>query len=430
MKMTDTKSITTGVRSSIYPVDKYSSAKRIIESMIPEKTPVFLVAWLLAIVCALFLMLSLTGEATQFFGVAQSREQSISFRYPVEIVAIPVVEGEDVSANYTLLRVRRYDLDAEQESVEAKLSEVIIRRQESVDGINAEVASLQAQDKAALAKINTQIYSLESQYTLNNALLGEISPKHSKYHSKTRSPLLTKLKGLKSERVHIAELLKARIASLKNKLNADARPIDSQISALNKRRTELIRQNSALNVRADFSGSVGSVIYKPGEQVAPFQSVLTLHSARPSFIKGIIHENVKNGVQLEQQVWVKSLNSFGEDSVVSGAVESLGGRIVEYPARLKKNPMMSAWGREVIVRLDERNPLLLGEKVIVMLRQPQPIAHRAISFLLGLISETSDNESAVVFNSEASGYWFTRLFEHGKTVTKDKNLSHNNVAKE
>lgn len=50
----------------------------------------------------------------------------------------------------------------------------------------------------------------------------------------------------------------------------------------------------------------------------------------------------------------------------------MGNRIVEYPARLKKNPEVPVWGREVLVRLYTlEHTLLCGEKVQVFLENPE-----------------------------------------------------------
>ncbi|MGI9285455.1 MAG: hypothetical protein ACR2P1_08695, partial [Pseudomonadales bacterium] len=45
-------------------------------------------------------------------------------------------------------------------------------------------------------------------------------------------------------------------------------------------------------------------------------------------------------------------------------------RIVEFPVRLKVNPLAQAWGREVVIRLNDDHSLLLGEKVSVQLDPP------------------------------------------------------------
>jgi len=49
----------------------------------------------------------------------------------------------------------------------------------------------------------------------------------------------------------------------------------------------------------------------------------------------------------------------------------MGSRIVEYPERLKKTPQVSAWGREVIIRISPDRSLLMGEKVEIAMEQPK-----------------------------------------------------------
>ena len=112
------------------------------------------------------------------------------------------------------------------------------------------------------------------------------------------------------------------------------------------------------------------MLYKPGEQVPAFQPIVTIHSETARYVKAYIHEAVLNNVAIGQSVWVTSLANSGKVSPAQAVVESLGSRIVEYPERLRKNPLVSAWGREVVVRLDDRNKLLMGEKVVVGMSEP------------------------------------------------------------
>ena len=40
-------------------------------------------------------------------------------------------------------------------------------------------------------------------------------------------------------------------------------------------------------------------------------------------------------------------------------------RIVELPTRLRKNPEIKAWGREVYIQLPDSNVFFIGEKIII-----------------------------------------------------------------
>jgi len=351
------------------------------------------IVWLLSLLGLFILNSAIDGKkTTQFFGIASSREQSISFQYPVKVQRVAIVEGEMVQEGSVLLEVRRPDLDSEMAIIESRMKEISTRHQESIASTGAELESLRAKERERLAEIDTQIKTLESRYKLNLKFLGEITGREEVGEiEKDTSPLVAEMEGLKGEREHIAKSLQAQIKNLERQLKANVRPADIQLSELEKRKNELQRQSDDLKVRTKFSGSVGSVLYKSGELVAPFSPIVTLHNAYPNYIKGYIHEDVLNEITIGQQVWVKPNSAENERTTIIAIVESLGSRIVEYPNRLKRNPRVPAWGREVVIRLPENATLLLGEKVHIALREPvSPSAQVQSLFnrLLGTIPES------------------------------------------
>ena len=350
--------------------------KRLLSMILDGNKVILLLTWVFAICGAGFLTLTFDGKSRQFFGIAGSREQSISFQYPVEIMHIAVVEGEEVEQRTTLMKARRHDLASEQAIIEDNIDEITSRQREYLAASRAELESLRAQQQTKLVEIDTQIQSLESQYKLNINLMKDISGISVNPGNNNFSPLLTEVIGLKEKRRHVKMSLQAQIDNIQEQLKTDIRPADAQIAELKKRKVELQRQAADLNVYAKFDGSIGSVLYKPGEQVPPFEPILTLYSSSPSYTKGFIHEELLNEVKVGQSVWVKSKCAVNEKQCVRGVVESLGSRIVEYPERLKVNPMVAAWGREAIIHLEDQNPFLLGEKILISLEKPKTIRER------------------------------------------------------
>lgn len=353
------------------------------------------IVWISVFLGVIILTYTIGGKSTQFYGIASSHEQSISFQHPVEIMRIPVVEGEAVQQGQVLIEVRRPDLDSELSIIDNRIAEIKTRHSESISKTRARLESLRAKQRERLAEIDTQIQTLESRYKLNRKLLGEITGREEEAHKQENdSPILTELNGLKRERSHISRSLQAEIRNLEERLRADIRPADLQISELEKRRNVLLRQVENLRVRANFPGNVGSILYKTGETVAPFKPIVTLHSMHPNYVKGYIHEEVHNEVEIGQAVWIRPLSAANKHVTIEAFVESLGSRIVEYPDRLKRNAMVSAWGREAVIRLPETSVLLLGEKVHISTTDPGA-QHQIVSLILNGLSEAVSNSYAV-----------------------------------
>lgn len=336
------------------------------------KKKILPVAWVLSVLILGVLASVLSGESTHFFGITDDQEQTISFELPVEIVRTLVVEGEEVKQGDLLMEVRRENLNSDLAIIDDELQELKSRHIEETATLKSQLISLKGKQQAQRVDMDGQIKNLQSRYELNKSFLQQLTASDEKLKSKKikLSPLQDEIASLKTQRRHLLESSQAEIDNIQSQLDTSQRPIDGKIAALEDKKSALLRQVSNLQIRANFSGRVGSLLYKAGETVSPYQPILTVHSAYPSYVKAYINENVVNKVKLGQKVWVQSTTSTSETIVISGLVESLGSRIVEYPERLKKNKFVSAWGREVVVHLDESNELLLGEKVIVQVNKP------------------------------------------------------------
>ncbi len=324
--------------------------------------------WVIALISVFTLSSSFSDKSLHFFGIAGEREQTINFQYPVEVVQSFVVEGKEVKQGQDILEVRRPELVAELSSLGQEIRKHQLQKQESENSINSQLANLKAKKHAVTADMDYQINSLKLRLKINSDMIHSISGSGRK-KAVVRS---TELNDLKRKRYFSAQAIQAEIDGLTQQLNASNRPIDEQINTLHTRKEELRRQSVSLKVKAQFNGRIGSVNFKAGELVSPFQAIMSVHSSIPRYIKGYINENILNDVQVGQTVWVSSIAFNKEESQLAGVVESLGNRIIEYPERLKKHPLVQAWGREVIVRLNNLDhALLFGEKVQVLLETPE-----------------------------------------------------------
>lgn len=372
--------------------DRVSIKRRLIENIIDFKNRVLIIAWLLAVCSVLYLLQYMQTNVTQFFGLAESREQTISFQHAVEIIQIPVVEGEVVEKNAPLLKALRYDLDEQQSIVEDNISELQTRHNQSIKETDSKLKELNSKHDAKVAQITTKINKLISRHGLNQKLIKDISGDSYLNDSVVNSPLLTEIKGLKTTRNHIKQTLSSQIDNLHQQLKSNVHLFNTKIEKLKTRKQEFQRQAEELKVVAEFNGSIGSINFKPGEQVRPFKPIITLHSEYPNFIKGYIHEQVVNNVRMGQPVWLKSMgspsnNRKNKTNLIHGVVESLGSRVVEYPDRLKRSKMISVWGREVVIRLTDKNNFLLGEKVRILLADPSAKNNEFINILHGIFSK-------------------------------------------
>lgn len=326
------------------------------------------VAWSTALGAAITIAAVYGGKSSRFVGIADDREQTVRFTSPVEILAYHVVAGQPVNQGDAIVTVRRPDLDADLAVVNEKMHALTSRNREVRASMEAEIVQERSALEATLIEFNARISELNTRRDAASGLFAELN----------QSSDGTRADAFREQLVSLAEAREARrrsseskIANLSARLQDNQRPINAEIAELERRIEEINRQRAALTQTASFKGQVGSVSFRTGETVPPFESLLTIHGSEPSFVKGFIHEHVRNDVRVNQEVWVSPTQRAGNNQSSRGVVVSLGARIVEFPDRLKVNPMVQAWGREVVVQLDEGHLLLLGERVGISLEPPR-----------------------------------------------------------
>ncbi len=321
---------------------------------------IFLGFWVVALASIVAMTLFYRGETNRFYGIAESRSQVISFQQSVELKKLYVVPGQDVEKGDLVAELVRPDLLTQIAMIEHQIEEFTAEHSVKNKNIKAELKSLRAQQAAAVVEIDYQIKALESQHQLNRRLMSEESILESK--GSNDSPLGFKIAGLKTKRELVLQSIKVKADNLQDQLKWRD-PVVAKIEKLKAKRDALNEKKSGLFVYALFSGTVGTVYFREGEEVPPFKPMITLHGRKPSHIAGYIHEDLLNNVTVGQQVWISPVSNRYEP--VSGFVESVGSRIVEYPERLRRLKTISVWGREVRVSIAQNSPLLLGEKVMV-----------------------------------------------------------------
>jgi multidrug resistance efflux pump len=387
------------------------------------------VAWVLALIGAALLAISFNGKSEFFYGIASTREQVISFQYPVEIVQINAVEGKGVTQGQPILEVRRHDLAAGQDTLEEKIRRFDLEKKESTNTLGSQVKNLVAKREATLADLDGQIHAVERKLRALQSVLGA-EPK-----AGAGAPLDSiELTDLRQKRRFTDQATTAEINNLKSQLGGVSRPIDAQIAELQKTKAETQRQALALKVGAQFDGRVSSINFRLGELVPAFQPILTVQGLAPRDVKGYVHENVLNEVKIGQTVWVRPVVSQHAGVALEATVEGLGNRIVEYPLRLRRNQAVTAYGREVVVKLKaDSNPLLFGEKVEVALsakRDWPSFFSSAQAKVLGPVASDTETVSAVqVLASqnpkilaetiEASGLWWNAKAGHYLVVSDE-----------
>ncbi|MCP4107259.1 MAG: hypothetical protein GY749_17240 [Desulfobacteraceae bacterium] len=322
--------------------------------------------WIIVFVTVAAITLTLERESTSFHGIAETREIVINSESMVEIKRINVVEGQSVTMGQLLVELVSPELNLRINHISHQLDQLKAQKGVNKAEIRSRIKQLKAEKVSRTSEISNQIRQFENQYNINKELtsgLKSISSIGNPAKSGASNPITLKIESLRQELALSLRPVNIQIDLLQKSLDSSESPIKIQVEQLEKELAMLKQEDGKLNIYAQLSGFIGSVNFKPGEKAAPFAPILTLHSKNPSFVKGYIHENVYTHMTVGKNVHIKS--QADSKNAADGTVVGVGARIVEYPVRLRKNPDLQIWGREVVIRIPETNRFILGEKVMI-----------------------------------------------------------------
>jgi multidrug resistance efflux pump len=321
-----------------------------------------------AIMVIVVITMMLRRESSSFYGIADAQEIIVNDDFAVEIQKIYVVQGQRVSAGDTLIQVKRPELDLKIAAISRELKELQSQKSAHVNLSRSEVLQLKSEQEALVSDLRSQISELEAQMETNKKLVSELRSikkidTGGEKNNDIANPVAIKIQQLKKALEMALDTSNISMGRLNNELSYQGDPLAERVKGLGNELNMLLEEKKESCKIAPISGLIGSVNFKPGEKVSPFTPICSLHTESPSYIRGYIHENAYSQVAVGQKVRVSSLAN--KQTEVAGDVIGVGSRIVEYPVRLRKNPEMLMWGREVTIKIPEANKFLLGEKVMI-----------------------------------------------------------------
>jgi len=304
------------------------------------------------------------SETTEFRGVAEASETSVSSESAVEILALDVLPGQEVRVGDTLVRLRHPELAM-------RIADIL----HQIQGATGDASLTSAESRRRIGELKSefatrksellgQIRALTDDAARNRSLLSGFGTLGATSDSGTERRIQEIRRQIQVEEAGVS----SQVALLEGSRGDIARLASSQEAALRKELDLLHDEEARLVIRAAAPGVVGNVNFRPGEKVSPFSPILTVSGHNPTLVRGYVHELVRSDIALGDSVVVASTGI--RSARVKGCVVGLGTRIVEFPLRLRKIPTIPMWGREVVVRIPSGNPLLLGEMVVVHGRQP------------------------------------------------------------
>jgi len=305
------------------------------------------------------------GTAT-FYGVAENLETQVNLDHAVTVNRIHVQAGQFVTKGTLLLEVRRTALGFQANELRHEIAEVEAGARLRMAELRGELERLRAQRAEKVGEIQADIRTLESEQTLNSALLRELK---SVTVSDGNSPYATRLDALREQLRLAVEPLDAEITRVENELRLTSPPALAQIKRLRNDLAFTETEQGRLQLRAPGDGLVGALHCREGENVSAFSPMISFYEQNPTRVVAYVHESLILQVNIGDTLQVVSSVHTAEKCL--GRVGGLGHRVVEIPERLRKIPEIKTYGREVLVDIPAQNNFLQKEKVLLQYVSPE-----------------------------------------------------------
>lgn len=306
------------------------------------------------------LVFNANDNEISFFGFSESNETKINYNYSVIIDSLLISPGEQVMAGDTLMHITRKKAKETLSSQSYKIDQLQAEQNLWLQKKNNDVEEIITRQTSSLKEIDAEISQIENEIKFKTSLsegLKSIEIKKVDY-----KPLHEKIEELRIERNNTIDIANKKIENLKNEIAIGNSPIRPQINKLN---ADIIFEESQKEIKifltAPSNGLIGSIGCKEKEHISSFETLLTIYEPHSGLIRGYVHENLTLEVKENDQFEVASLKD--PNIKYTGTVTGLGSRIIEIPNRLRKNPAIKTYGREVLIEISQDNEFLQKEKV-------------------------------------------------------------------
>lgn len=327
-------------------------------------------------------------DGATFFGIAETREIVVNAEKAVEVRKVHVVPGQLIHTGQLLVSLDRPELTHRINEISNQIDKLKAQQLVSAADVQARINELEAQQRATGADLEYKIAQLNNKQQINKGLTANLrsiqQDPDARPQEGMKNPLQVQAESLKKELELGTHLTQVKINTLKETLNSSKAAGSIQLKGLEEERDVLQAERKDLLKHSPITGVIGSINFKEGEKVSPFDPILTVHSRSPAYVEGYIHENVYSRISVKDKVRVVSMANKGAATI--GEVVGVGARIVEYPVRLRKRPDIQTWGREVQILIPPENRFLLGEKLVIT-----PLSLQGRHTGLGILDSLSEN---------------------------------------
>ena len=332
------------------------------------KRNLFIIFWVLVVIILLSFSLVFKDTNKAIVAQVEPMKKAISYHKAVKVLEIYVIPGQMVRPGDVLVKVERPDLILDVEKKHNDIDRLKVDSALTASKFSSKLELLELDKDAKLRNIEGKINQLQVIIANNQQLsnqFGSLTGIADTVQKFGKSYYEIELAVLKKEKEFVNDQYKREAFAERQVYNEEMTAFKIQEDQLHRELEALLDEENQLQRLAEVNGTVGSVNAQPGELLSPYSTILSIYESNPTVIKAIMNEGYHYDVNVGQLVKVESSNRTYS---IEGKIMEVGARIIEYPNRLKANQNIPVYGRELFIRIPEKNNFLSGERVFVIIK--------------------------------------------------------------
>ena len=294
-----------------------------------------------------------------FLGVSYSNPYTINSDRSATVLNTLVSPGETVTNGDTLITLYSPELELDIEKLRKTNLLTESEIEEKNELLESELALFESEKEQRQQEINAEIKLLSQRLNLQQKLSG----------NETNSVEINQTNEIQLQIESLQQQLSLELLAIDIRVNDVTQEHIFDISQI-RARQELATQELAWKERmlnnliriAQNDGVVERVYVKPLEQVDSYTPLLSINPRHPTSVLGYLVGQKDRNRQIGDTVTVRSSQ---ESSLITTGVITGFGSVVALPTILQNSNSITTFGLEIYVQIPEKNPLPVGEKVII-----------------------------------------------------------------
>lgn len=339
-------------------------------------------------VYAAWLVFQDVGGRGAVLGVAQGQEVRLAPLYDARVESVAVEVGQQVEAGQVIVSLDPAPIDAQIQLLEAERAKVsaeikataALARQEATSETRRLATDLESAE-VALAEATAEARSLGAELRATAEQRRKLAAlvEQRMASAQDASEVNVRWAALKKQTEEAERslvVLRERVDAARKRMSdgsadlseVSAEPLRRELEGIERSIDDLQKQRSALVLRSPIAGQVSSLLVRPGEVAPAGVPVATVVGTASGRVFACVSETQAMSVRVGDQALLWPKGRSGEP--LRGRTVSIGPVVAELPLRCRSVPSLPAWGREVVIQLDDEVKLLPGQAFDVRL-QPE-----------------------------------------------------------